>query len=145
MRWPHWYSFQNRVGEISARVEVAQVEREHLVEQLVRLGVVTCVDAVLRFAEEIRGRVVARRSYMRQPVRGAPASACAATCDIMGRILSLERERHQPEDGCVDADRRHLAREVGMPRVRPLLLRRHCDDRARDLVAHRRAERDLAG
>jgi hypothetical protein len=32
-----------------------------------------------------------------------------------------------------------------MTRVRPLLLRRHGDDRASDLVADRRAERDLAG
>ncbi|MCC7386351.1 MAG: hypothetical protein IT384_31205 [Deltaproteobacteria bacterium] len=158
LRSPHWYSFQNRDGhaelevvesergparevalaEHGVRVEVPKVEREHLVEQLVGLGVVTRIDGVLRFEEELRAGVVTC-GRGRQPVRGPAATASVATCGVMRRILTVQRERRESEHRDVEPHRRHVAREVRMPRVRPLLLRRHGDDRASDLVAHRRA------
>jgi hypothetical protein len=131
--------------EQCVRVEVAQVEREHFVEQLVGFGLRTRVDAVSSVEEEVYSRVVARGRDLRQPERRALLSDFDATRDVMRRIFTVQRERREPEHGCVDAHRRHVARDVRMPPERPLLLRLHGDDRSRDLVAHGRAERDLAG
>jgi hypothetical protein len=132
--------------EQGVRVEIAKVEREHLVEQLVGLGVRSRLDTLLGIEKEIGSRVVARGCDLRQPVHRAPISDCFATSGLSGRfVLTVQGERDESEHGCVDPNRRHLAREIRVPSVRPLFLRRHGDDRARDLVAHRRAERDNAG
>jgi len=136
-----------RSGRHRERVSVLRVRRacEHLVEQPVGPCIRARTDAVLRFEEEVRSRVVARRRDLRQAVHGAPVSGWVTTCGVVQRVLTMQRERHESEHGCVVPNRRHVTGEIGMPRMRPLLLRRHGDDRARDLVTNRGAERDLAG
>lgn len=65
MEGQRWPAREVALAEHGVRVEVPQVEREDLVQQLVGLGVVTRINTVLRIEEELRARIVVRGSDRR--------------------------------------------------------------------------------
>lgn len=141
-------------------VEAAEVQREEPLEELARPLAISRRPPIERLENRIRVHVVGIGAGDHQlhlehrplsPGDDRPRPLVDGLSLLPPALLlgipfaqAPEREGNETELGGVEPYRRHRAREVRMPRVGPLLRRRDRDDRARDLVAHGRPQRDLA-